>query len=132
MSHKRISQLLDQEAQGNITPSQLLKCQQTLAEESINTIAYHFFRQRISTLYKVALASRDEINPAKPLATIANKIADLLPLQTDTGSGIQETETKYLTKIETSLDKLKAKVEQLTLQQTPSSSQRHSLNRFRG
>ena len=57
-THKRISQLLEQETIGDSKPSQFLKRLQKLAEGATDkSIVKHIFLQRIPTQYKVAIAA---------------------------------------------------------------------------
>ena len=78
-THKRISQLLEQETIGDSKPSQFLKRLQKLAEGATDkSIVKHIFFQRIPTQYKVAIAAQDEYTPVEQLAVIADHIADIL------------------------------------------------------
>ena len=89
-THKRISQLLEQETIGDSKLSQFLKRLQKLAEGATDkSIVKYIFLQRIPTQYKVAIAAQDESTTVEQLAVIADHIADILSTQSPAISSVQ-------------------------------------------
>ena len=110
-THKRISQLLEQETIGDSKPSQFLKRLQKLAEGP--------------TQYKVAIAAQDESMPVEQLAVIVDHIADILSTQSPAMSSMQTSDRDdLLTKLmerqkrmEARMDKMAEDIARLTFKQ---------------
>ena len=110
-THKRISQLLEQETIGDSKPSQFLKRLQKLADKSI---VKHIFLQRIPTQYKVAIAAQDESMPVEQLAVIADNIVDILSTQSPAISSAQISDRDdLLSKLMERQKRMKARMDKM-------------------
>ena len=125
-THKRISQLLEQETIGDSKPSQFLKRLQKLAEGVTDkSIVKHIFLQRIPTQYKVAIAAQAESTPVEQLAVIADHIADILSTQSPAISSVQTSDRddllmklmEGLKRMEARMDKMAEDIARLTFKQ---------------
>lgn len=88
---------MEQEAQGDSTPSQFLKCLQKLAVGTEDkSIVRHIFLQQILAQYKVALTSLDESIPVELLVSVEDHIADLLSIHVSAVTCLQAPDLKAL------------------------------------